>query len=149
MLPHSVSVWPMMAKYFRFPYFIFFPFGCYILWASLLCLSHLPLSSSIFVLFLFLFSESVLLHYGFSSTCLLSASLLFSPFKSYCSPISPFSFWFFLFHSLVVMSGYLLAAACLLDSFSWILFVPSTYVYMCFLNRKVLFIVFLFFFNHT
>lgn len=52
-----------------------------------------------------------------------------------------FLFVFFLFHSLVVMSGYLFAAACLLYSFSWILFVPSTYVYMCLLNRKVLFIV--------
>lgn len=95
-----------------------------------------------FFLLDFFSPERFLLYYGFFSTCSFSTSLLFSPFKSYCSPITPFSFCFFLFHSLVVMSGYLLAAACLLDSFSWILFVPSTYVYMCLLNRKVLFVCF-------
>lgn len=32
------------------------------------------------------------------------------------------------------------SAACLLDSFPWILVSPSTYVYACLLNQKVLFI---------
>lgn len=34
------------GEIFQVPLFHFFSFGSYILWASLLCLSHLPLSSS-------------------------------------------------------------------------------------------------------
>lgn len=38
------------GEIFQVPLFHFFPFGCYMPWASLLCLSYLPLSSSIFFL---------------------------------------------------------------------------------------------------
>ena len=133
-----------MVKYFRFPYFIFFLFACYLLWASLLCRLYLHLSSRILFFFLpfgffFLGKRSTSLRFFFYSLLARSLAAILTMLRSLLSHY-PFSLWFPLFHSVVILTGYLLSAARLLDSVPWILVRPSTYVHVCLLNLDFSFI---------